>query len=150
MTIWPSNPNVEFKEIGWKHFLGSSMCKGSGVKFTKCHERNTYSENDIFNESNHSFKVNNFYVDKWVGLAQSIELERGMITHKFTKSMSLNLNNTLKYHIWISDPNIQVFSQIPETFPRSRIDLYQNKTTTVFLKVDGNIEISLQKALNKQ
>ena len=112
------------------------MCKGSGEKYIKCHETNTYSENDIFTKLSHSFKIHHFYIHWYFGLPQSIELDIGMITHKFGKSVELNLNRTLDYHIWIMDPRMQVFSQIPETFPRARIDLLQNKTTTVFLKVN--------------
>ena len=137
ITIFPRNPDPQFKEVmGWKHYLGSSMCKGSGEKYIKCHETNTYSENDIFTKSSHSFKIHHFYIHWYFGLPQSIELDIGMITHKFGKSVELNLNRTLDYHIWIMDPRMQVFSQIPETFPRARIDLLQNKTTTVFLKVN--------------
>ena len=141
ITISPSNPDPKFKEaMGWKHYNGSSMGKGSGKNYINCHENYTYSENDIFTESYHSLKLNRFYVFWELGLLQSIELDIGMITHNFTKSMSLNFNNTLKYLIWITDPKIQIFSQIPETFPRARIDLIKNKTTTVFLKVD-NVDI---------
>ena len=137
ITIFPRNPDPQFKEVmGWKHYLGSSMCKGSGEKYIKCHETNTYSENDIFTKLSHSFKIHHFYIHWYFGLPQTIELDIGMITHKFTKSMSLDLNNSQNYHIWIIDPKIQIFSQIPETFPRTRIDLFLNKTTTVFLKVD--------------
>ena len=59
ITISPSNPDPKFKEaMGWKHYNGSSMCKGSGKNYINCHENYTYSENDIFTESYHSLKLN--------------------------------------------------------------------------------------------
>ena len=109
-------------------------CKGSGDKFTKCIERITYNETDIFTKANHSFNINSFYVDRLLSVVQSLEIVEGQITQNSVSSMKIPLNNknNLAYTVEIMDPRIQIFSRSPDTIPKSWFKLNDHSVTVHF------------------
>ena len=118
--------------MGWKQHY-SDICNGTGDKFIKCIEKYTYKSTDIFTESNHSFNVNSFYIHKKRGVIQSLEIEVGMITQYYltTLEISLNTNNNLSYTVAMMDPRTQIFSQSPDTLPRSWFKMAKEQTGKV-------------------
>ena len=127
------------KYSGWR-LSWSSMCAGTGDKFTKCIERNTFNKTDIFVASqNKSIILNSFYINKVRGVVQSVEMNEGMITQYYltTMEISLNTNNNLSYTVALMDPKIQIFSKSPDTLPRSwfRIEKEQSGTVLFHLRV---------------
>ena len=110
-------------------------CKGSGDKFTKCIERITYNETDIFiKKANFSFNINSFYVDLPRGVVQSLEIGEGLITQNSKSSLQIPLDNknNLAYTVEIVDPRIQIFSRSPDTIPRSWFILNDHSVTVHF------------------
>ena len=130
IVILPQNPKKH--DTGWKQY--HMHCKGSGDKFTKCIERITYNETDIFTEANHSFNINSFYVDRLLSVVQSLEIGEGQITQNSVSSMKIPLNNenNLAYTVQIMDPRIQIFSRSPDTIPRSWFKLNDHSVTVHF------------------
>ena len=129
--IFPQNPKKH--DTGWKQYFG--ICKGSGHKFTKCIERITYNETDIFNKkANLSFNINSFYVDRLLSVVQSREIGEGQITQNSVSSLKISLNNknNLAYTVQIMDPRIQIFSRSPDTIPRSWFKLNDHSVTVHF------------------
>ena len=66
-------------------------------------------------------RVNTFFVGWMEGLAQSLDIEKGKISNDFYSTMAVSLNNSLSYQIIIMDPKIQIFSEIPQTYPITRV-----------------------------
>ena len=57
--------------------------------------------------------------------------------------MAISLNNSLSYQIVIMDPKIQIFSEIPQTYPITRVSLLNRfvGALQVYLKVKYEMSI---------
>ena len=130
IVVFPQN--LKTRDTGWKQY--HMYCKGSGVKFTKCIERITYNETDIFAKANQSFNVNSFYVDLQRVVVQSLEMGEGLITQNSASSLQIKLNNknNLSYIVEIVDPRLQIFSRSPDTIPRSWFKLNEHSVAVYF------------------
>ena len=82
-------------------------------------------------------RVNTFFVGWMEGLAQSLDIEKGKISNDFYSTMAVSLNNSLSYQIIIMDPKIQIFSEIPQTYPITRVSFMNQYVGAleVYLKV---------------
>ena len=124
---------------GWR-LSWSSMCFGTGDKFNKCIEKNTFNKTDILAISeNKSINAKSFYINKVRGVVQSLEIDVGAITQYYltTMEISLNTHNNLSYTVAMMDPRIQIFSRSPDTLPRSwfRIAEGQSGIVQFYLRV---------------
>ena len=81
--------------------------------------------------------MNTFFVGWMEGLAQSLDIEKGKISNDFYSTMAVSLNNSLSYQIIIMDPKIQIFSEIPQTYPITRVSLTSHYigALQIYLKV---------------
>ena len=149
MTIPPPGKHLMkscYNKSIWKQY--HMYCNGSGVKFTKCIERITYNETDIFAKANQSFNVNSFYVDLQRVVVQSLEMDEGLITQNSASSLQIKLNNNklnnnLSYIVEIVDPRLQIFSRSPDTIPRSWFKLNEHSVAVYFhMRVNYGIENS--------
>ena len=146
IIIFPCNPKRDY--IGGKN---RNSCHGTGDKFINCMKEKFYSIHDIFSDANLSFVatkdswipgfvVRPFYlsINYYKGIVQSLELEKGMIKHDYSKSVRITLNNNITYEVFIMDQKAQIFSSSNSIVPRSRIKLlYGSPTITEFyLKVE--------------
>ena len=120
-------------DTGWR-LPWSSMCSGTGDKFTNCIEKNTFNKTDIFAKSqNKSINAKSFYINKVRGVVQSLEIDVGAITQYYltTMEISLNTKNNLSYTVAMMDPRIQIFSRSPDTLPRSWFKIQKEQSGTV-------------------
>ena len=120
-------------DTGWR-LPWSSMCSGTGDKFTNCIEKNTFNRTDIFAKSqNKSINAKSFYINKVRGVVQSLEIDVGAITQYYltTMEISLNTKNNLSFTVAMMDPRIQIFSRSPDTLPRSWFKVAQGQSGTV-------------------
>ena len=81
----------------------------------------SYSENDIF--AHDIFRASTIYAGWKEGLVQSLDLDIGNITNNFYTTMEISLNTNLSYQLLIMDPKIQIFSEIPNIYPLTRLSL---------------------------
>ena len=105
-------------------------------------EEKAYSKNDIF-IGNVSSSTNSIYVRKFRGLVQNVEFKKGTIKSDPFNAIGIHLNNNISYDVIIMDPKMQIFSNNPNTIPRSRIQLLHGLSTTteVYLKVELEIRV---------
>ena len=100
--------------------MGTS-CPGSGEKYIQCMEEISYSEDDIFVDD--TLRASTIYAGWTEGLVQSLDLDIGNITNNFHTTMEISLNTNLSYQLLIMDPKIQIFSDIPNIYPVTRLSL---------------------------
>ena len=81
----------------------------------------SYFENDIF--AHDIFRASTIYAGWKEGLVQSLDLDIGNITNNFYTTMEISLNTNLSYQLLIMDPKIQIFSEIPNIYPITRLSL---------------------------
>ena len=130
----PQNPKTEYG-IGWKVEDGGCG-KLSREEFIQCIEKIAFTAEDIFKDfSYEELKANNYFVGWMEGFAQIIH--KGHITNNIYTTMAISLNNSLSYQIVIMDPKIQIFGEIPQTFPNTRISLMNEYVGAlqIYLKV---------------
>ena len=109
-------------------------CGGSGEEYINCIEKHAYSENEIFAPDSGSFHIGRYFHARWTGITYSLELDVGMIGHKYHSTFKLPLNNSISYEIAITDPKLHFMSGNPATFPKTRI--ITNPNITRMLKVN--------------
>ena len=100
--------------------MGTS-CPGSGIKYIQCLEEMSYSAYDIF--AHDFFRASTIYAGWKEGLVQSLDLDIGNITNNLDTTMEVSLNSNLSYQLLIMDPKIQIFSEIPNIYPLTRLSL---------------------------
>ena len=135
ITILPQNPKTEYGS-GWKVEEGCEEL--SGKEYIQCIEGIAYTKEDILTHFLHEeFKANTFFIGWMEGLAQSLDVEDGKISNDFYETMEVSLNNSLSYQIIIMDPKIQIFSEIPQTYPITRVSLTSHYigALQIYLKV---------------
>ena len=111
-------------------------CEGSGQNFINCMEKRAYLKNEIFASPSDSFEIRPYYHSRWTGIIYSLELDAGIIGHKYHSSFKLSLNNSISYEIAITDPKLYFMSDNPATFPKAHIVTIHNTT--------ANLKVSLQ------
>ena len=141
ITIVPQNPKTEYG-LGWKVEEG---CEDSSEEeYIQCIEEIAYTKEDIFTDfANEELKANTFFVGWMEGLSQSLDVDKGKISNNFYLTMAISLNNSLSYQIVIMDPKIQIFSEIPQTYPITRVSLLNRfvGALQVYLKVKYEMSI---------
>ena len=82
------------------------------------------------------YDVNLIYIDnKHRGLGQSVKIKSGVISKRFTRSLSMSMNPNMSYEIEIGDPKLQFTSYKRDSIPTSLINLKKNAGyVSVFLK----------------
>ena len=131
----PQNPKTEYG-IGWKVEDGCEEL--SGEEYIQCIEEIAYTKEDIFTDfAFEGLNANTFFVGWMEGLVQSLNVDKGMISHELYSTMAISFNNSLSYQIVIMDPKIQIFSEIPQTYPITRVSLMNQYVGAlqVYLKV---------------
>ena len=93
----------------------------TGKQFTDCVEKVSFSICDIFKSYNvtDKFKVAEFFIDSWWGIAKSVQMFRGAMANNVLFSPHIALNESLKYLIMITDPKLQLFAASPDVISRS-------------------------------
>ena len=131
----PQNPKTEYG-LGWKVEEGCE--EFSGGEYIQCIEEIAFTKEDIFTDFEYEgLKANTFFVGWMEGLAQSLDIDDGNITNDFYSTMAVSLNNSLSYQIIVMDPKIQIFSEVPQTYPITRVSLMNQYVGAleVYLKV---------------
>ena len=131
----PQNPKTEYG-LGWKVEEGCE--EFSGGEYIQCIEEIAFTKEDIFTDFEYEgLKANTFFVGWMEGLAQSLDIDDGNITNDFYTTMAVSLNNNLSYQIIVMDPKIQIFSEVPQTYPITRVSLMNQYVGAleVYLKV---------------
>ena len=95
----------------------------------------SYSAYDIF--AHDFFRASTIYAGWKEGLVQSLDLDIGNITNNLDTTMEVSLNSNLSYQLLIMDPKIQIFSEIPQTYPITRVSFMNQYVGAleVYLKV---------------
>ena len=136
ITIFPMNPT---SGLGLNKDIID--CQGKGEVYLKCEEDNTYSKEEVLNQSilsNSAIRVKSFCINDWEGMVHTLKLPDGMISHDYRiDDLKLKLKKHLQYQIFIMDPKIQYFNDNPEIFPRTFMEISENETraVTFFLKL---------------
>ena len=91
-------------------------------------EEKTFTVNDVFIDQMKHFDVKLIYIDyEHRGLGQSVKINSGVITKRFTKrTFSLEMNPNMAYEITIADPTLQFSSYNRDSIPTSSITLKKN------------------------
>ena len=91
-------------------------------------EEKTFTLNDVFIGQMKHYDVKLFYIDyEDRGLGQSVKINSGVITKRFTKrTFSLEMNPNMAYEITIADPTLQFSSYNRDSIPTSSITLKKN------------------------
>ena len=142
ITILPQNPQIGWGS-GWKT---EENCPGSGEEYINCMEKIAYSRNDIFTnvtdilDDSFNITITTIYAGWLAGLVQSLDIPIEYITNSFMSTMELSLNSNLSYQILFMDPKIQIFSEIPNLYPITRISMSKeyDGALQVYLKVHFN------------
>ena len=144
ITIFPINPKSGVGQ-GWKILGGLNQCNNaeSGEQFKQCVEEKTYSVFDTYLPTNvycvacKSFNatVTMFYQDDRSGLVQSLSLNRGGVSDDVSKSVSIELNNSIAYLVFISDPKLQLWMPNPHTISRTYLSLKESAgVVSIYIK----------------
>ena len=115
ITLIPLNPNTG---LGWRSKKAGEMnCKGkNGKEFIKCVEDNSYASMNMTSDEEQLY-VDNIYV-----MSQSHQVEPGDITDDPRTTIQIPINDSLAYHIIVSDPKMQW-------------TLYESDTPQIYLKL---------------
>ena len=90
-------------------------------------EEKTFTVNNVFIGQMKHYDVNLIYIDnKHRGLGQSVKMNFGVISKRFTKTLSLKMNPNMSYEIEIADPTLQFTSYNRDSIPTSSITLKKN------------------------
>ena len=106
-------------------------CEGIGENFVNCIEKLAYSEDEIFNSPLvNGINISRYYHTKWTGITYYLELDTGMMGHRYHSSFRLSLNHNLSYEIAITDPTLHFMSANPATIPKVVVMLEQKSKTS--------------------
>ena len=100
ITLIPLNPNTG---LGWRSKKAGEMnCKGkNGKEFIKCVEDNSYASMNMTSDEEQ------LYVDDLFVMSQSLQVDPGEISDDPRTTIQIPINDSLMYHIVISDPKMQ-------------------------------------------
>ena len=116
ISLIPLNPNTT---SGWKsENAGEMNCKEKkGKEFIKCVEDNSYSLMNMTPDEKH------FYLDNIYVMSQSLQMEPGEISNDPRTTIPIAINDSLAYHITMSDPKVQWTLYESDT-PQIYLDLF--------------------------
>ena len=140
ITIAPINP-ISGEGRGWKKLDGLAECKMTSAElFKKCVEKMAYT---VIDTSTNAFclscnaTVTMFYQADFSGLVQSLRVNRGEVSDDMSKTVTIMLNSSIAYRVFISDPKLQLWMPNPHTIPRTYLSLEESAGyVTVYIKVD--------------
>ena len=144
ITISPINPKSG-KGEGWKILDGLNLCNNveSGEQFKHCVEEKAYSVSDTSTNAYcvlckpFNATVTMFYQADFSGLVQSLRFNRRGVSDDISKTVSIILNSSIAYSVFISDPKLQLWMPNPHTIPRTYLSLQESVGyVTVYIKVD--------------
>ena len=101
--------------------------------------REAYSAEDIIMEPIQLInKSTAFFITRYRGVGQSLMIDSGMMTNSYMTTLQLELNPSLSYSLFITDPTLQFKFGSPDILPRSHLTLKQNSGfLCVYLKVNN-------------
>ena len=67
-----------------------------------------------------------FYQADFSGLVQSLSMNRDGVSDDVSKTVSIELNNSIAYLVFISDPKLQLWMPNPHTIPRTYLSLQES------------------------
>ena len=116
ISLIPLNPNTS---SGWKsENAGEVNCKEkNGEEFLECMEDNSYSSLTMTPDEEQLY-VDNIYV-----MSQSLQMEPGEISNDPRTTIPIAINDSLAYHITMSDPKVQWTLYESDT-PQIYLDLF--------------------------
>ena len=164
MVVAPSSPSIQ---LGWKSLDFFNCMTLSDDQMIACIEKYAYSANEIFiaNEnhkfnpiyfnnkivglfsasSNQSIKIKSYYFHEVNGMANTLEVESGIMSQTFNarrglvdqdSTLQLFLNNSISYYVQFTDPKLMIASMRPDTVPRLYIHLKPGaQNRFMFIKV---------------
>ena len=120
-------------------------CEGTGENFINCSEELAYSAEEIFTSpSDNGINISRYYHTKWTGIAYYLELDIGMIGHRYHSTFKLSLNNNISYEIAITDPKLHFMSANPATIAKVVVMLEpKSKTSKVNLMAIRHEKLNL-------
>ena len=131
LILWPGNS----KGHGWDY---SSCTNTTGEDLINCLSGVAYSSEDIIlNPPQLINKSTGFFLDQYRGVGQSLMIDPGMVTNSRMTTLQLELNYSLSYSLFITDPTLQFIFGSPDILPRSLLTLKQSAGFLyVYLKVN--------------
>ena len=91
---------------GWKKEKNDALCNLKGDQFIKCIENNSYYNYGHDIDQSNFVSTKYFYFDRILIMGQNLEVKSGSITHRFTASLRIPVDDTLNYFIYILDSKI--------------------------------------------
>ena len=91
---------------GWKKEKNDALCNSKGDQFIKCIENNSYYNYGHDIDQSNFVSAKYFYFDRILIMGQNLEVKSGSITHRFTASLRIPVDDSLSYFIYILDPKI--------------------------------------------
>ena len=103
ISLIPQNPNTASGPSGWEsENAGEMNCKEkNGKEFIKCMGDNSYALMNMTSDEEQLY-VDNIYV-----MSKSLQMKPGDLTNDPTTTIRIAINDSLMYHIIISDPKVQ-------------------------------------------
>ena len=119
ISLIPLNP---ISASGWKsENAGEMNCKEKNRKdFLECVEDNSYSSMNMTPDEKH------FYVDNIYVMSQSLQMKPGEISNDPRTTIPIAINDSLAYHITVSDPKVQWTIYESDT-PQIYLDIFPHK-----------------------
>ena len=133
ISLIPLNPNLNTTS-GWKsENAGKMNCKEqNGKEFIKCVEDNSYASMNMTPDAEH------LYVDYDNVISQILQMEPGDITNDPRTTIQIPINDSLTYHIIVSDPKMQ-WTLYESDAPQIYLDLfpYTPRSVGFYMKVSS-------------
>ena len=125
---------IVFGNDDLSHAVEENCSNFSKKHFIKCIEEKDKYVNDIFANSNLTFKVKTTYFG--YQLSKLLELNDGMISDKLGSTIKIPLRSNKSYYIKITDPKLVIEISNPEIAVRSLVQLNKRKgIILLYLKV---------------
>ena len=127
ITLIPLNPNTG---LGWRSKKAGEMnCKGkNGKEFIKCVEDNSYASMNMTSDAEH------LYVDYYNAISQILQMEPGDISNDPRTTIHIAINDSLTYHIIVSDPKMQWTLYEYHVF-MAQGNNYTNQTRFIYIRL---------------
>ena len=127
ITLIPLNPNTG---LGWRSKKAGEMnCKGkNGKEFIKCVEDNSYASMNMTSDEEQ------LYVDDLFVMSQSLQVDPGEISDDPRTTIQIPINDSLMYHIVISDPKMQWTLYEYHVF-MAQGNNYTNQTRFIYIRL---------------
>ena len=134
ISLIPLNPNLNTTS-GWKsENAGKMKCnEKNGKEFIKCVEDNSYASMNMTSDAEH------LYVDYYNAISQILQMEPGDISNDPRTTIHIAINDSLTYHIIVSDPKMQWTLYKSADTPQTYLDLFPSTPRSVgfYMKVSS-------------